>query len=302
MSMIAGEVVTLSVAREVSPYGFFLTDGERDVLLPYGETSGEVSAGQDVEVFLYYDTQDRLAATMKQPLLSLGETALLKVADIHPRFGSFLEMGIGRQLLLPFREQPEGKEFRPQIGDRVYTVLSHDRQGRLVGKLAGEEELAPLCFRAPESWMNEWKSAIVYKTLQIGSFAIIDGGVLGFGCIGFIHASERTRLLRVGEQIEARVVHVREDGRINLTMRHPKEKSRVEDAERILAYLRERPNGAMPYSDQSPADIILKKFNISKAGFKRALGKLMREGLIEQKDNWTHLKQAEQSGSREDEL
>lgn len=290
MTMQAGEWRSLEVAREVSPYGFFLTDGERDVLLPYGEAEGEVHSGQFVEVFLYHDTEDRLTATMKQPLLRWGETELLEVADIHPRYGSFLEIGIGRQLLLPFREQPEGQQYRPQVGDKVYAYMDRDRQGRLIARLAGEEQLSPLCFRAPESWKNEWKSGIIYKTLQIGSFAVVDGGVLGFGCLGFIHSSERPHPLRVGEEIQARITHVREDGRVNLSVRQPKQLSRLEDAERILAFLQERPNGAMPYSDQTPADVIMTKFQISKSAFKRALGKLLKEGKIEQKENWTYLK------------
>lgn len=289
MTMHAGEMQSLEIAREVSPYGYFLTDGERDVLLPYAETEGEVKPGQHVDVFLYHDTQDRLTATMKQPLLSWGEPGLLEVADIHPRYGSFLEMGIGRQLLLPYREQPEGEDYRPQIGDKVYAVLARDRQGRLIAKLAGEEELAQVCFRAPESWKNEWKTAIIYKTLQMGSFAVVEGGVLGFGCLGFIHASERPHPLRVGEQVQARITHVREDGRVNLSVKQPKQFSRIEDADRILAFLQERPNGAMPYSDQTSADIIMSKFQISKSAFKRALGKLMKEGKVEQRENWTYL-------------
>ncbi|GIP35885.1 S1 RNA-binding domain-containing protein [Paenibacillus sp. J2TS4] len=290
MSLQAGTIVSLEVAREVSPYGFFLTDGDRDVLLHYTEKEGDIEPGQRIEVFLYYDTEDRLAATMKKPLLRLGEVALLEVADIHPRFGVFLDMGLGRQLLLPYRELPEMKELRPRIGDRVYVVMAHDRQGRLMAKLAGENELTPLVVRAPESWKNQWKTAIVYKPLQMGSFVIVEGGVLGFGVIGLIHSKERTRLLRVGESVEVRVIHIREDGRVNLSMRLPKEKSRVEDSDVILAYLQERPNGAMPYSDQTPADIISQRFNMSKSAFKRALGKLMKDGLIEQKENWTHLK------------
>lgn len=290
MNLQAGTVVKLQVAREVSPYGFFLTDGSRDILLHYTEKEGNIEPGQMEEVFLYYDTEDRLAATMKKPLLRLGEVALLEVADAHPRFGLFLDMGIGRQLLLPYRELPELKELRPQVGDRVFVTMAHDRQGRLMAKLAGEKELSPLAVRAPESWKNEWMTARVYKPLQMGTFVIVEGGVLGFGVIGLIHSKERTRLLRVGESVEVRVIHVREDGRVNLSMRLPKEQSRTEDADVILAYLQERPNGAMPYSDQTPADIISSKFSMSKAAFKRALGKLMKDGLIVQQENWTYLK------------
>lgn len=287
----AGTVAKLQVAREVPPNGFFLTNGTRDVLLHYSEIVGSVKPGDEVEAFLFHDTEDRLSATMKQPSIRLGEIGLLEVADIHPRFGCFLEMGLGRQLLLPASELPESKELHPKPGDRVYVMLNHDRQGRMTAKLAGEKELAALAFRAPDSWKNSWVDAIVYKPLQLGTFVVCEGGVLGFGAIGMVHEKERTRPLRLGERVSVRVVFVREDGRVNLSMRQPKQVGRVEDADRILAFLRDRPNGAMPYSDETPADVIASKFGISKAAFKRAMGKLMKEGLIAQQGSWTHLKE-----------
>lgn len=289
MSLIAGTVLSLPVSREVSPYGYFLSGGTQDVLLHYSELTREVKPGDTVEVFLFYDTEDRLAATMKQPFLTLGELALLEVADVHPRLGCFLEMGLGRQLLLPIRELPELRELHPKVGDRVYVIMEHDKQGRLRAKLAGEQELAPLCFHAPESWKDEWKEAIVYKPLQMGTFVIVDGGVLGFGAIGMVHASERPRLLRLGEQVKVRVAFVREDGRVNLSMAARKEIGMGEDAERILSYLESRPGGGMPYSDATAPDLIKQRFGISKSAFKRALGKLMKEGKVTQSENWTYL-------------
>jgi predicted RNA-binding protein (virulence factor B family) len=291
----AGTVVTLRVGKELAPYGYFLTDGEQEVLLHYTQVVGEVQVDDDLDVYLYHDSQDRLSATMKHAFLKLGEVGLLEVVDIHPRFGSFLEMGLGRHLLLPFREQPELKELRPIIGDKVYVVLSHDRQGRLIAKLAGEDELVPLAFHAPTAWKNQWVTARVYKPLQLGSFVVCEGGILGgFGAIGMIHSTERTELLRLGQQVQVRVIFVREDGRANLSMRPLKEVGRDEDADTILEYLKLQPNQAMPYSDETSVEIIMEKFKISKSAFKRALGKLMRNGLIVQKENWTYLKQAEE--------
>ncbi|WP_438433258.1 CvfB family protein [Gorillibacterium sp. sgz500922] len=292
MTMEAGQTLTLRIAKEVPPFGYFVTDGTREVLLHYTEKTRDVKPGESVRVFLYYDTEDRLAATMKEPLIHLNEVALLTVVDIHPRIGTFLDMGLGRNLLLPFSEQPELKELRPIKGDRVWVTLEHDRQGRLVAKLAGEKELVPLAIPAPTAWLNKWFDARVYKPLQLGTFVVIDGGVAGFGAIGMIHASERSRMLRVGEAVKVRPVFIREDGRANVTMRESKEKGREEDSARVLDFLKTRPGGAMPYSDDTPADIILAKFGISKGAFKRALGKLMKDGLIEQRENWTQLTEA----------
>ncbi|KIL38276.1 RNA-binding protein [Gordoniibacillus kamchatkensis] len=296
----AGEVVTLDVAREVSPNGYFLTDGHQDVLLHYSEITDPIQIGDSIDVFLYHDTEDRLAATMRRPKLLSGEVGLLEVVDIHPRYGVFLEMGLGRNLLLPYSELPELEELRPQVGDSVFVTLANDRSGRLIAKLAGEADLAPKCFHAPDDWRNRWVDARVYKPLQMGTFVVCEGGVLGFGAIGFIPAPDRPRLLRLGERVRVRVTFVREDGRVNLSLRQQKELGRTEDAERLLEFLRGRPNGAMPYSDETPADVIAAKFGISKAAFKRALGKLMRENAVYQKGNWTYLAAADTGASASD--
>jgi predicted RNA-binding protein (virulence factor B family) len=294
MRLQAGTVVSLEVARSVPPNGYFLTDGKLDVLLPYTDATGEIEPRDMVDVFLYHDSKDRFIATMKLPPVRLHEMALLEVADINPRLGYFLEMGLGRQLLLPNGELPELPELRPVKGDKVFVVVEHDKQGRLLARLAGEKDFEPKVFRAPESWKNQTTQCRVYKALQIGSFVLCEGGVLGFGALGFIHESERTGLLRIGQQVSARVTFVREDGRVNLSMKPLKEAGRDEDAERIIAYLQERPNGAMPYSDETPADIIQQKFSVSKSAFKRALGKLMKEGAVYQEGSWTYLKNQEQ--------
>jgi predicted RNA-binding protein (virulence factor B family) len=299
MSLIAGTTVTLNVMREVSPYGFFLNAGDQDVMLHYTELTEKVKTGDKVEVFIFFDTEDRLAATMKKPFLTLGEMALLEVADIHPRLGCFLEMGLGRQLLLPIRELPELPELRPQIGDFVFAIMEHDKQGRLRAKLVGEQELAPLALPAPESWMGQSVTARVYKPLQMGTFVLVDAGVLGFGIIGMVHSSERSRLLRLGEQFEARVSHIREDGRVNLSMGLRKEVGMDVDSSALLDFLNDRPGGAMPYSDATPPDIIKQRFGISKSAFKRALGKLMKEGYVTQKENWTYLVPKEEEGLTE---
>lgn len=295
MRLEAGHKVSLEVAREVAPYGYFLTGGEQDVLLHYSEATAPIREGEYVEVFLYHDSEDRLAATQKKPALLLGEVGLLEVADINTRLGCFLDMGLGKQLLLPSKELSELEELRPRVHDHVYVRLDQDKQGRLLARTAREEDLQPLVVRAPMEWKNREVEAIVYKTLQMGTFVICQAGVLGFGVMGMIHADERTEPLRVGRKLTARVTHVREDGRVNLSMRKLKQEGRIEDADRILAYLQERPNGSMPYSDETPADVIAAKFQMSKSAFKRALGKLMKEGKIEQKVSWTYLKEDESS-------
>jgi len=295
MTLRAGETVALRVEREFPPYGVLLTNGTTNVLLHHTQMTEEVRPGEDVSVFLYHDSEDRLAATMKPVKIRWGRTAPLQVVDVRRRLGCFLDMGLDRHLLLPEGELPESPELRPQVGDTVYVRLDRDKQGRLLARLAGERELAAECVTAPQSWKNRRVEAIVYRTLSIGSFVVCDAGVLGFGVLGFIHASERTRSLRLGEKLQVRVTFVREDGRVNLSMRKAKEEGRDEDAARILDFLRSRPGGTMPYSDDTPPEVIREKFGISKAAFKRALGKLMKEGLIAQEGNWTSLRETQGS-------
>lgn len=290
MSYVAGTTEQLKISREVSPYGYFLNNGEEDVLLPYTELVGsKPHVGDEIEVFIFFDSEDRICATMKKPLIQLDELARLVVADVHPRLGCFLEMGLGRQLLLPLSELSEKVEYRPIPGDEVYVFMTHDKSGRQIAKLAHEPDLAPLTFPAPATWKNQWVEGWVSKSLQMGSFVVIDGGVVGFGAYGLIPSSDRIEALRLGQRVKARVTFVREDGRVNLSMTQQKEFGRLDDADRILAFIKERPSGGMPYSDETDADLIRNRFGISKGAFKRAVGKLMRDGIVVQQGSWTYL-------------
>ncbi|MDB4867864.1 MAG: RNA-binding protein [Cohnella sp.] len=296
MTLAAGTTVTLFVRRETPPYGWFVGEdeqGEPDVLFPYGEAVvRRPQPGDDAELFLFHDDKGRLTATQRKPLIQLGELARLGVADFHPRFGYFLEMGIGRQLLLPMKQLPEERRnVWPQTGDELHVVMKHDKEGRMLARLAKIEDFETVIFRAPDSWKGEWKEGWVTDVYRDGVFVLVEGGVLGFGALGFIHESSMSRPLRIGEKFRARVTQIREDGRVTLSMRLPKETGRVEDADRILAFLRERPGGGMPYSDETPAEIIQKRFDLSKSAFKRAIGKLMKDGLVTQKGSWTYLKE-----------
>lgn len=296
--LAAGVKMMLHVRREAPPYGWFVGDGEEggaEVLFPYGEAvAHRPTAGEEIELFLFHDDKGRLTATQRQPLLQFGELARLAVADFHERFGFFLEMGIGRQLLLPLKELPEERRSAwPQTGDELHVVMKRDKEGRMLARLAKLDDLSGLAVRAPDSWKGEWREAWVTDVFRDGAFALVEAGVLGFGVLGYVHESAMSGSLRIGQKFKARVAQVRDDGRVTLTMRQPKETGRLEDADRLLAFLKERPGGGMPYSDATPADIIQKRFGLSKSAFKRALGKLMKDGLVTQRGDWTYLNAAD---------
>ncbi|MCI3923191.1 S1-like domain-containing RNA-binding protein [Paenibacillus sp. TRM 82003] len=301
--LASGTVQTLRVAEE-TPHGFTLTNGTQDVLLPFPEALGQpLKTGASVEAYLYHDSEDRMTATLRTPLARFGEVARLRVADVNPKLGCFLEIGLTRHVLFPNNELPLERSVFPTVGDEIYVRLDRDKEGRLLARSVKEQDLERYAFKAPSDWKNRRMDAWVYRSLQTGSLVIVEGGVLGFGAIGFIPAHERIRPLRIGEKLNARVTFVREDGHVNLSMRERKEVGQGIDADKLLTELRRRPDGAMPYSDESPADAITKRFGMSKSAFKRALGKLYKDGIIEQKGSWTHLtekgKAAEGGGEAE---
>lgn len=129
----------------------------------------------------------------------------------------------------------------------------------------------------------------IYNISDDGAFVLTEDKY-----IGFIHNSEHSQSLKMGMTVEGRVTFVRADGRINLSLRPLKEDARVVDAERILEYLNKR-NGSMPFNDNSPPEVIKERFGISKSSFKRALGKLYKDGLIREKEGWVTLKNEDES-------
>ncbi|MCC3375649.1 S1 RNA-binding domain-containing protein [Cohnella sp. REN36] len=306
MTLIAGTIATLLVRREVPPYGWFLgeTDEEDapEVLLPYAEAvSGRPQVGDATNAFLFHDDKGRLAATLRKPLLQLGQMGRLVMADFHPRFGCFLELGIGRQLLLPIKELPDQREQWPRQGDELHVVMKHDKEGRMLARLAKLEDYERIVFHAPSSWHHEQRDCWVTDIFRDGVFVLVDGGVLGYGALGYIPTASTPQPLRLGEKIRARVTQVRDDGRVTLSLRPSKEVGRLKDSDRILAFLKGRPGGAMPYSDASPADVIQKRFGLSKSAFKRALGKLMKDRLVRQEGNWTKLVETDADPAANDE-
>lgn len=280
----AGTMVQLKIERS-APFGYFLSDGQHEILLHQSETVGNVKAGQEVEVFLYHDHQNRLTATMETPKLTLGQVGWLEIRDITPRLGAFLNNGIAKDLLLPQDELPSMRERWPKKGFMLFVKIDHDRQGRMLARLGTEEDIQTVAKPADPNVHHKEVLGRVYNETQLGAFILTEEGY-----VGLIHRSDMTHPLSLGARVSARVIKVREDGRLNLSMRPSKEVSYSIDAEMIYTHLKER-DGRMPYGDHSDAEVIKMKFDMSKSAFKRALGKLMKDGLIEQKDGWTYIKE-----------
>lgn len=278
-----GHVLELSVSRE-NEFGYFLTDGSEDVLLHKNESSHQYSTDETVKVFLYSDSKGRIAATDTIPLVTVGNYEWVKVTDVKQGIGIFLDIGIQKDLLLGEEDLPAHKGVWPAIGDLLYVTMRVNRNQRLYAKLATDPIIEEIAVKAARQDFNKNVHGYIYRTAKVGSWVFTAEGYKGF-----IHESQRETEPRLGQKVEGRVVDVKEDGTINVSLLLRKQESLDLDADRIFEYLESR-NGSMPYSDKSMPEDIQERFNLSKAAFKRALGKLMKDGKIYQEDGWTHLK------------
>jgi predicted RNA-binding protein (virulence factor B family) len=278
-----GTVHTLTVAR-ASDLGAFLDAGTGrttdDILLHRAQQTREVVVGEAIPVYLYTDPRGRLTASMRLPRMREGQVARAEVINTS-RDGAFVDIGAERGVFMPFA----GMRGKVRRGDKVWIKLYRDKSDRLAVTMEVEDDLRRAAKPATGLKVGDTVTGSVYNFSDEGAFIFTDERY-----IAFLHNNEMTTRPKVGEELTARVTFLRADGKINVSQRPLKEAAMDIDAEAILEVLRSR-GGAMPYGDDSPPDVIKQKFNISKAAFKRALGRLLRVGLIEQRQGWTHLKE-----------
>ncbi|QRG68421.1 CvfB family protein [Brevibacillus choshinensis] len=276
----SGMTLLMTVSRKTD-IGYFLQSGKDEVFLHKNEAHGPLDVDEEVEVFLYHDHENRLAATMDLPYVAMGEYGWLEVVDLSSRMGVFLDNGINKHLLVFIDDLPKLRDEWPRPGDRLLVTLKKDKQGRLLAQPVTEQEVLQFSVQADAGMKNKNVEATVYKVIAAGAFLLTEDEH-----VMFIHRDEMTERMRLGQTVRCRVSFVREDGRLNGSMRERKEVQYGEDAEKLLRYLNNR-DGAMPYTDKTDADVIQEKFQMSKFSFKRALGKLMKERRVEQVDGWT---------------
>lgn len=280
---LIGQSTTLTVARKAT-FGYFLTDGNEDVLLHINETDREFEEDEKVEVFLYVDSQGRTSASTTIPEVAVGRYAWVKVIDTNPAIGVFLDIGLKKDILLGADDLPVHKSVWPAVGDLLYITLKVDRNNLLYAKLATDPIIQSISTTATRKDFNKNIQGHIYRTAKVGSWVYTIEGYKGF-----IHETQRIQEPRLGEKIEGRIIDVKEDGTINVSLLARKEDSQEQDADRILNYIMSR-NGAMPYNDKSMPEDIQERFQLSKGAFKRALGKLMKEGKVYQEGSWTYVK------------
>lgn len=266
--MKLGKIQTLRIVR-FRDFGAYLAESDapdaESVLLPKKQLPEGVKEGDELTVFLYKDSAGRPIATTKKPLLTVGETGKLTIREIT-QIGAFLDIGLERDVLLPFRER-EG-EIKP--GQSVLAALYVDHSGRLAATMRVYPYL-----RAAESYhADDVVQGTVYEIREMGVFVAVDDRYFGL-----IPRSEVYEHFSIGQEISARVMRVREDGKLDLSPRKKAFQQMGDDAARIMEALAAA-GGTLPYGDGSDPEKIREVFGISKSAFKRALGRLLREGKI----------------------
>jgi len=279
-----GSVVTLKVVR-ASEFGVFLDAGtgntNDDILLHKQQQGTEtVAIGDEIPVYLYLDPKGRLTASLKLPKMQVGQVARVTVINTT-RDGAFVDIGAERGVFMPFA----GMRGNLKRGDKVWVKLYIDKSGRPAVSMEVEDELRIASVPATDAKIGDLVTGSVYNYNEEGAFLFTKERY-----IAFMHKSEITTRPNVGDEITARITHVREDGRINVSMRPLKQEAISADADAILSLLHSR-NGKMPYSDATSPEIIKERFHISKAAFKRALGNLIKTGYVEQREGWTYLRE-----------
>ncbi len=267
-----GKVYQLEVVKTVE-FGFYL-DAEDlgDVLLPRKHAPQDLSEGDFVEVFLYLDSEDRPVATTQKPKARVGQFAYLKVVDTTP-VGAFLDWGLDKDVLVPFAEQ-----HRPmEVGHSYLVYLYLDRiDGRITASSKIDHFLddeKPHNFKPQQS-----VELIIANSTDLGYKAIIDHSHWGV-----LYKNEVHERLSFGQYIKAYIKNVRPDGKIDLSLQGGQE-VRDKYANIILAYLKEQ-NGFAPVHDKSSPALISELFGMSKGAFKKAIGGLYKQRIINiQKD------------------
>ncbi|MBU8877426.1 hypothetical protein BGM26_00300 [Bacillus sp. FJAT-29790] len=279
-----GRSVKLTVERQAE-FGHFLSDGNEDVLLHKNDTDLELEEGQEIEAFLYIDSRGRIAATTTIPEVTTETYGWAQVCDVKPGIGVFMYIGINKDMLLGEEDLPVHQSVWPKKGDMLYITLRVNRNDRIYVKVATDPIIEEISVKATREDFNKNIHGHIYRTAKVGSWIYTAEGYKGF-----IHESQRKTEPRIGEKVEGRIIDVKEDGTINVSLTPRKQEALDEDSEIILTYLASR-NGAMPYGDKSAPEDIQERFKLSKASFKRALGRLMKDGKVYQEEGWTYIKQ-----------
>ena len=264
-----GEKQTLQVVKKVE-FGVYLGDGENKeerVLLPAKQAPDGVQTGDRLEVFIYRDSKDRLIATTAEPKITLHQVARLRVAQVG-RVGAFLDWGLEKDLLLPFKEQTR----KVTAGEECLAALYIDKSDRLCATM----NVYPYLEKDSPYRKDDMVEGTIYEISEnFGAFVAVDDRYSAL-----VPKKEYYGNARIGDRVSARVTAVKEDGKLDLSLRAKAYLQIEKDAEKVLSVI-DSFDGALPFTDKASPEVIRREMQMSKNEFKRAVGHLLKVGRIE---------------------
>ena len=264
--MKLGEIQKLKIEKKVE-FGVYLTDGQDRVLLPQKQVPEGASNGDEISVFVYKDSKDRLIATTTTPKLTLGQFGVLTVSQLN-KVGAFLDWGLEKDLLLPFKEMTR----QPSEGDEIIVRVYIDKSERLCASMKGIYEL--LSKKPPYQVGDEVEARIYEFGHDFGTFVALEDKYSAM-----IPRHEDVSKYRIGDVIMVRVTGIKVDGKCDVTIRDKAYVQMEDDAEAILDLI-DSYAGVLPFSEKASPEVIKRETGLSKAAFKRAIGRLYKERKI----------------------
>ena len=264
-----GKKQELTIVKKAE-FGVYLAEGaeaSERVLLPKKQVPEGTAIGDRLRVFVYRDSKDRLISTTQEPKVELGGLARLRVAQVG-KIGAFLDWGLEKDLLLPFRQQTR----RVREGEEVLIALYIDKSSRLCATMNVYEYLES---QSPYQKEDRVQGTIYEISREFGAFVAVDDRYSGLSPRKDFHGGAQ-----IGDVIEARVTAVHEDGKLDLSMREKAYLQMDKDAETVLKVIDEF-DGVLPFNDKASPEVIERELKLSKNAFKRAVGRLLKEGKIE---------------------
>ena len=262
-----GQILKLEALKDTPQGVYLITDEDQEILLPNKYVPNDLEIGDDIEVFVYTDSEDRPIATTLDPKIKLNQFAFLKVVDVN-QYGAFLDWGMEKDLLLPFSEQ----QFNVEATKRYLVYMYKDTvTNRLVattkfGKFIKENKVTIK--------IGEQVDLLVSGETEIGYKVIVNSKHYGM-----VFKNELFKTIKIGDQLKGYLQRVRADNKLDITLNSAK----LNDVETLANEIYERllkAGGKLSISDKSSPEIIKKEFQVSKKSFRRALGLLYSDRKI----------------------
>jgi predicted RNA-binding protein (virulence factor B family) len=263
-----GKVQTLEVTKNVD-FGVYLDGAEYgEILLPKRYIASELAVGDEISVFIYFDSEDRIIATTEIPLAQVDECAFLQVKEVNS-IGAFLDWGLSKDLFVPFREQTikmkEGRSY-------CVKVLRDTVSERIIASAKIDKYFLPV---VPPYNPGDKVEVFVYNHTDLGYKVVVEHNFSGL-----LFENEVFESISPGDVKEAYVKQVREDGKIDVSLYKPGFSEPNDLNADILEKLEQSPEGFIPFSDSSAPELIYSEFGVSKKKFKMAIGMLYKQRKI----------------------